>query len=386
MARVDSGSTLILLIIGIVVISVVVIGFINRADPITQALDDDGNLHILVTLEEDGALLSAQLLIYNVKNKRAALLDLPVYLGVIIDEDDSLDRIDRLYNAGFFEEYRTEIENFAQTQIDFLIQFPLSRMEQLVDLLSGIRLFVLEDLSNDQRLPSGDVVYDGRKALEYISTYASLNDEVKKTEGLQAFLTRLLLTIADQVKYITHRDVVRYFASYVRTDLGQRDFKNFLLRFNSVEDGLVSTWTTQGSIRSVLVGNQRKPLLFLDDKWLETTVNQITLLVASKEDAQVENRGVRIEILNATAVSGLARRTKLLFEQYGYEVVVIGNYEDTDLESTLILNRSQTSNHAPGIAEIINATNLANQPLIENPEAIDVTVVLGNDFDGIIVQ
>ena len=386
MPRLNSGVALIILIISIVVVSAIIIGALNSADRITDALDEEGNLHILMTLEDNTELVSSQLLVYNVRTKRAALLDLPTYLGVIIDEDNSLDRIDRLYNSGFLQEYQMEVENFAQTAIDFHIRFFVSRIEQLVDLLGGIRLFVLDDFSDDQQLPSGDVVYDGRKALEYTTIVAALDDEDNRSERLQSFMVRVLLTVANKAQFITHPDVMRYFQDYIQSDARRRDLRNFLFRLNSVEDELMSVWTTQGDLRGVLIDNQRELLLFPTSAWIETTVNQISIFVSGESDAQVENRGIRIEILNGTTTGGLARRTKLLFEQYGFEVVRIGNYEDADIEQTLILNRSRATNYTRSVAEVINATNIVNLPLVENPDVIDVTIVLGADFDGVVIQ
>ncbi len=386
--RYDSGVILVLLIVATIAISGGIIAAVNSVDRVTAALDEQDNLLVLVTLGEGDALLSSQLLAYNVRTKRAALIDLPPYLGVIIEENNSLDRIDTLYSRGTFGKYQDGVENLIDDTVDFSLRFDTSELSDLIDLLRGIRLFVLEDPSGNQQLPSGDVIYDGEKVVEYVNAYTSVDNEEQIADALQTLMVRVLLTIADQAKYITDQKVSRYFLRYVDSNLNGRDLENFLLRFNSIEDELIATWKTQGDLRGVLVENQRELLLFPHNNgaWIQTALDQINGIISEGLDVQLGNQNIRIEILNGTTVSGLARRTELLFEQYGYVVVGIGNHVESGVAETLIINRSQSTNYSSSIGRLINTANLTDEPLTENPMAIDVTIILGEDFDGITVK
>jgi len=92
---------------------------------------------------------------------------------------------------------------------------------------------------------------------------------------------------------------------------------------------------------------------------------------------------VSLEILNGTKTTGLARRTREIFQSFGFDVVSFSNAEDQDLEKTVVLDRRGNPENAGKVAQVIRC----NRVLTEIPEnaaqvPVDVTVILGKDFDG----
>lgn len=86
---------------------------------------------------------------------------------------------------------------------------------------------------------------------------------------------------------------------------------------------------------------------------------------------------IRVEVLNATRVRGLARHATLFLRDRGFDVVEVGT--TTARESTLVLDRS---NH-PGYAQRV-AQALGGAPRVElRPDTsryLDVTVLLGTSW------
>jgi hypothetical protein len=102
--------------------------------------------------------------------------------------------------------------------------------------------------------------------------------------------------------------------------------------------------------------------------------------VASTESAAASMvpAGVRIkvEVLNATTVKGLARKATLFLRDRGFDVVAVGTAEK-QLASTIVLSRSSHTDWANLVARAFNA------PMEIRPDSsryLDVTVLVGADW------
>jgi hypothetical protein len=89
---------------------------------------------------------------------------------------------------------------------------------------------------------------------------------------------------------------------------------------------------------------------------------------------------IRLEILNGTDVSGLATRTAELYRSYGFDVVAVGNAQSNEVEQTLVVDRVGSEVFARRTADIVRAPTVESEP--DPQAAVDVTVILGKDFDG----
>ena len=77
-----------------------------------------------------------------------------------------------------------------------------------------------------------------------------------------------------------------------------------------------------------------------------------------------------IEILNGTAVNGLAARTSQVFQSFGYDVAHIGNYDDNAIEKTYVIDRNGDISQAQRIASIIKCTQVKS--MSDVPEGLDL--------------
>jgi hypothetical protein len=102
-----------------------------------------------------------------------------------------------------------------------------------------------------------------------------------------------------------------------------------------------------------------------------------------------------VEILNGTAVTGLAGRTADLLRGFGYDVISIGNAGRNDYETTEIIDRSGHDAMVRTFADIIRCRNIhfdahAEENIelgieinIQNLEyRSDFTLIIGKDFNG----
>ncbi len=85
---------------------------------------------------------------------------------------------------------------------------------------------------------------------------------------------------------------------------------------------------------------------------------------------------IKVEVLNATNVRGLARRATLFLRDRGFDVVAVGT-ADKQMESTLVLDRS---NHADWATLVARAFGAPMELRPDSSRYLDVTVLVGADW------
>jgi hypothetical protein len=86
---------------------------------------------------------------------------------------------------------------------------------------------------------------------------------------------------------------------------------------------------------------------------------------------------IKVEVLNATNVRGLARRATFALRDAGFDVVGYGN--DPDLrDSTLVLVRSGKTDWAERLARVLGGARVESRP--DSSRYLDITVLLGSDW------
>lgn len=93
-----------------------------------------------------------------------------------------------------------------------------------------------------------------------------------------------------------------------------------------------------------------------------------------------EGPRVRVEVLNASGIPGLARAATERLRQSGYDVVYFGNGRSFAPDSSLVLDRVGTMENAASVAEAVGIGRVGSRP--DTSLYLDVTVVLGRDWTG----
>jgi hypothetical protein len=92
----------------------------------------------------------------------------------------------------------------------------------------------------------------------------------------------------------------------------------------------------------------------------------------------VPRERVRVEVLNAAGVAGLAREVTNVLRDDGFDVVQMGNAGSFDRDTTLVIDRVGREDLAEGVANALGIRNVLSEP---DPNLfVDVTVLLGRDW------
>lgn len=86
---------------------------------------------------------------------------------------------------------------------------------------------------------------------------------------------------------------------------------------------------------------------------------------------------IRVEVLNATRVRGLARRATMHLRDRGFDVVAVGTSRETR-DTTIVLDRSGHPGWASLVARALGGARVESAP--DSSRYLDVTVLIGTTW------
>ncbi len=90
------------------------------------------------------------------------------------------------------------------------------------------------------------------------------------------------------------------------------------------------------------------------------------------------NPHIRVEVVNAAGVTGLARKVTYLLRQDGFDVVYYTSFNDT-ISKTVVVERSDSSlSHAKHLSKWIRCDEITLE--WDHDKISDCTIILGMDF------
>ncbi len=92
---------------------------------------------------------------------------------------------------------------------------------------------------------------------------------------------------------------------------------------------------------------------------------------------------VRVEVLNAGGVAGMARAATEILRDAGFDVVDVGNAGTFDRDSSVVLARLGRVDMASMVADALAIGSFQDEP--DSTIFVDVTVLLGKNWDPAIV-
>lgn len=382
---IDKSIYLILAIVVVVVAAGLLIASYVRTDAIAEIVEDGGQISVLFVMELPDGRLITEVLYYDTSTYRAALFDIPSNVGVVVASVNRVDGIDTVYFRDGMATYREVVSSLTGVPVAFSIALTMDGLATLTDLLEGIPIFVA-DIPNEGpdaiRIPNGDVILDGAKIQSYV-TYSEAEERARERIARhQRAVIGIVSRLGEQWELIADRVTQAVLQSSIQTNLDRRALASLALQLRRLESDRVITRQVEGTTRQVETEGQMKALLFphQEGRWLKESARQVVQNLTTDEALRDENIVIRLEILNGTGTAGLARRTAELFRSYGFDVVIVGNAASTDVANTVVVDRVGNEVFANRTAEIIRASVINRE--LDGQSGVDVTVVLGEDFDG----
>lgn len=393
--RLDKSIIFLVVILLVLIVAGVILFIAMKRDPVKDSLSGDKLLKVLVVLEDKGTLVSTNIVAYYPGSKRAAMFDIPGETGLIIQSLSRVDRIDSVFKEKGIVEYKREIEKLSGIEVPFYLIFTLDQFTRLTDLFSGINVFIPTpvDLTTDNArilLPSGAVTLDGDKVRTYVTYADPIDQEGESSIRKQKVFLAFFRALNDNSGTIFSSTLFPSVKSCLKSNVSGSSLRELLMELSRIDAERLVPQRVTGSRRNV----DGKMLLFpfYDGQLLKDIIRQ-TLAGLASDGSAAQERIYAIEILNGTKNQGLAQRTSELYQSFGYDVIRLGNSEESVQDKTVIIDRIGNHGVASTIAQVIQCDNIqttsvdsADSENYGTEAVVDFTVVLGKDFNGRYVQ
>lgn len=357
-----------------------------RTDAVSDLIDAGGRIAVVFMLPIDDPQPSFEVLMLDAGTGRAALLFVPGSIGVVLDRQ-RMDAIAALYDSDGQAALVERLGMLLDLEIDFYADLSYEGLGRLIDVLGGVEVVIPDPIrvaDGERRvlLPSGSVVVDGDMARDYLSYRAAEEPAAERVERVHRLMQGLLRSVADGAAVLADPTAQRLLYASVVTDLSRRAFERLLATLARLDTDRVILRRVLGRVQDV----SGRPLLFPYDEGavLRETVKQTVaaLSVPLGTDAEL---APSVEVLNGTRTSGLAAQAATVFESFGFRIVAVDNADHHDYERTLVFARrgdAELAQRAAGVIRCDRSGAPAGGAGSVDSAAVDVTVILGRDFNG----
>lgn len=393
--KLDKSIFLLVIIILVIVGTVLFLVFRFRSDELSETLKEGKPFAVAFMVSKEDSLLFTEVLFYDPVTSKAAILDIPGEIGSIIESMKRIDRIDVLFRSAKPLPYLKKIESLIDFPIRYYMELELTDVRRLTDLLEGIEMFIanpVEIATKDKviLLPSGSIVLDGDKAVDFTTFEDSAGDsDLDKIGRKQKFIQAVLERIGKMRLYLEKEDVFAYLQTYIRTNMEKKAITSFIREMQKLDVERIVFQRVLGVLRDV--DNQKLLFPHYDGKLLKETIKQTMETLANTEVSGGGDLTVTMEILNGTNVTGLASRTSQIYQSFGFEIALLGNAVQEDVQKTVVFYTGSDPGKAQKVADVIRCKQVL--PLPEGgvprkqsgpgeiPQS-EIVLLIGSDFDG----
>lgn len=387
MSRRTDRSIILLVLIVLIIAAAGAYAFLQlRVDLVTDALKKKQPLNTLFIFSDGGEALFFEVFFYNPNTQKGSLFYIPANVGSLITSINKQAAISVLYKRTAPAAIQQKIEDLLGVNLQGIVDITSADLGRLVDLLGGVEVFIPNPVDLTQPdgkrilLPSGSVVLDGDKALDFLSYQDPLETEADSIGRRQKFLQALLKGMGENSSLLLQRGPLRALRSFVRTNLPARALRSLVSELGRFDAERMVLQRVLGTTRSV--DNQNLLFPHQDGELLKQSVKQVMAANASQEFVPPESFAITVEVLNGTDTAGLANRARDVLQSYDMEVLAPNNADNDQYQYTVVLDRKGNMDNARKVADIINCTRIFSKPDPLMDQAVDVTVILGRDFDG----
>ncbi len=367
-----------------------------KSDDFMLKLEKNEYIAVSFNVQRDQKLMFSELIIFSPKTHKAAIFNIPGNYGSIIESLSRIERLDILFDFKKPDRMIKKIENITDIKIDYFVNIDSENLVKAVDMLSGLEMFIANpvEIINDKEivmLPSGSSNLDGEKILTFLYAETLDENDPDLIGRWHKFVQGFLKKTGEKSDYLSDKEIFGKYFSWFTTDMNKESFKTFIHQIKMLD--------SERMILQRILGDRKKiddqVLLFpyYNGNLLRETIKQTLSSVSSEDIISDEELNVVVEILNGTNIPGMAGRTAHFFTNLGYDVISTKNADRNDYEKTLVIANGVNPAAAQKAANIIRCNNIeSGNERIEittdnennyNPgNKIDVTIILGKDFDG----
>ena len=391
---------IILTIIIILIFSTIFIGRFFKSEEKIKLAFKNGQIVSFVTFvaNQENIIKGCFVLLFHPKTNRTAVITILPKTYIHFGDKHGYYTIEEALTKNVsYEDFLEGISKLIGYDINYYIFVEKSNLIKLIDIIGGVEIFSegFKYPSLNVNIPEGKILLDGDKSLEYLSftVDSEENYEYKQLKRISDYIQGLLTLKNNFFDGLSDKILVNYLYKNLKTNLSVSEF---LIIYNELlEKNKEGIKDYSKGIKNIILYCDKKKIAGYDDyiympkksgDWIKREVTEAIDILGEYNNAYDEKRMI-MDVLNGTDISGLASRAQSYLLSYGFNITQVGNADSEDYENTVIIvyrNKQEVKK----LAELINCKNVIYSDKIEEIEEknVDLTLILGKDFDGGLVR
>jgi len=343
--------------------------------PFSSDIMSYNRLNILIVgcdeIENHGRADTIVLLSISPKTKDALILSIPRDTRVEIP-GRGMDKINHAYAFGGESLLTKSVSSFLDVPIHFYAVVDFNGFVYIIDELGGVEIDVEKEMHYVDKaggveinLHPGKQILNGEKALQYIRfRYDKLGDlgRIKRQQKLALAVIKKIINFDSMIKIPQISEGMK---DYIETNIEARDTVALANLFRGVNQEKFRIETVQG-----------EPVYIKGISYLEPNVEEVQQRVKSL--IYGKNSGMKVEVLNGNAMTGIAHKIANDLELQGFEIVNLGNADNFNYEKTKIIIYSKEVNLNNEFKKLFNDFEIVKE--YQTNANLDLVIILGKDM------
>jgi len=376
---------LIFVAIGIIIGAIYFI-FSFRESEASRLIEAKSDISAILIENDSGKTLSVFISFFNSGTGKLATIMIPENTRLKVDYEDkpAYDTIENIYFRGDAHILKNTLEKLTGGTFDFYMAYDLGDVETLVDVLEGVEIANPENLSYTDldkkifiRLRKGNILLDGAKAREFLFYRPGDEGTQITMDNHKIFIDSLIDRWMDIAEIIEYRRVFSRLIRNIDTNLTRKDLIILAGQMPKLNSSRILFYRMLG--KNTVINDEVFLTPIDNGEWLRDRIEKLKKFLSDEGPAPIGDE-INIEILNGSGNPGQAQSLRNYLLQYGFNVVHYGNALRNDYETTTVIDRIGVPSLAKRVADIINCKEVYTK--IDKTLLVDVTIIIGNDFEG----
>ena len=322
---------------------------------------------------------------YNPDNKKMNVVSIP--RDTLIDVNGRNSKINAAYAIGGYPKIKAEAEKLLGININYIVKIDYNAFREIIDAIGGIEMKIERNMIYDDEgqnlhinFKAGETVnLDGKKAEEFFRWRKNndgsglANGDLDRIENQQKFISKVVDKCTSPLILFRMPKIMSALGDNIETNMSSSEVISYGLKFMNVKKENMSMITAAGTPKTI---NGESFLIFNKNE-NKDIISSLSSSPPSKNlSADVSKDNIRIKILNATKINGLAAKEMKELNNAGYTKIDTGNTELSD-KSVILAN---DKDKLKIIKQDLNIKNSDQKEDKEEYNDYDVIIILGKDF------
>ncbi|MBN2651278.1 MAG: LCP family protein [Spirochaetales bacterium] len=386
MKKPDKSFYFILAIFIICILSVLTFLILLDSDKVSEIQQNQGLAKVLITVSDDSQLVFTQGIIFDTNFKNMLVVDVPLNISTHLSFENKYGAISQFYDTGRLKDYRNQVKSLLSVDYDFYINYELEDLSEIVDLVGGLKLVILDPIDDRTSediylIPSGDIVLDGYKASKFVK-YEGFDDYSEASKRRYDFIVSFFQHGGRNSELLHKSGFLKKSWKKIDTNLSYDSYYSFWSMMSGLDLNKIGFRKILGE--SITIDNQSLIMPHHNGELIRSSINQFIEAAKDEDNLNFGGKTIVLEILNGTMVNNLAFNTSQIYRSFGiYEIDSVSNADNFNYEQTVVILRNGPLENAKKVAEVIGCSLIEETPYDDiYKQNIDVTIILGKNFDG----